>query len=427
MCALVSRGLDPLRTSPQATSVPEGQPLRIRECRIGGIRQGDVAFTIEPVGALDELEQEWRRLEATATPSFFLSWNWIGTLLEMVPRAARPSLLRGTADGRTVALAVLGDAEIRRHRVVRARRWVLNATGDPRLDSICLEHNGLLAAPDIGWEGLMQAFCAAAEIDELSFPGIADPPPPHLVEARGLRREQTPEMSFAVDLGALSASHGDITAILSANARSQLRRALRKLDGVSLEAATDQGEALDFFRTLKELHVPWWQQRGLPHAFVHPFFERFHERLIERALDDGAVQLLRVRSADRTLGVLYNFRRGNRVYAYQSGFVQPQAHERPGVVSHALAIKQAWQDGAEIYDFMAGENRLKRSFGNHTENLSWTVIQKPRLRFRVEHRVLGGSRSATSRYQIVANNSPTLQSEAQDQSHSDRTTDDEPS
>ncbi|WP_082614544.1 GNAT family N-acetyltransferase [Mycobacterium sp. Root265] len=405
MCALVSRGTYPQGSSPERTTAPGEQPLRILQCSIRRTGQSDVVFNIEPIGALDELEREWRRLEIQASPSFFLTWNWIGTLLETVPADARPHLLRGTADGRTVALAVLGDAQIRRHRIVRARRWILNATGDPRLDCIFLEHNGLLADPEVGWEGLMQAFCATKEVDEISFPGISAPPPVSQVEALGLVREEAPEVSFAVDLRPLSASQGDITAILSANARSQLRRAMRKLEPVTLEAAADETEALAFFRTLKELHVPWWERRNLPHAFVHPFFEHFHERLIERAFAEGAVQLLRLRSGDRTLGVLYNFRRGNRVYAYQSGFIQPEAHERPGVVAHALAIKRAWQEGAETYDFMAGENRLKRSFGNHTETLTWTVIQKPRLRFRVERRALGGSRSATSRYEVVTSSS----------------------
>ncbi len=55
--------------------------------------------------------------KSEASPSFFLTWNWIGALLETVPADARPHLLRGTADGRTVALAVLGDAQIRRHRM----------------------------------------------------------------------------------------------------------------------------------------------------------------------------------------------------------------------------------------------------------------------------------------------------------------------
>jgi CelD/BcsL family acetyltransferase involved in cellulose biosynthesis len=361
--------------------------------------QQDVVFNIEPIGALDDLEREWRRLEIEASPSFFVSWNWIGTLLEVVPPEAKPRLLRGTAAGRTVALAVLGDTDIRRRRIIRARRWVLNATGDPALDCVYVEHNGLLAGPQIGWDGLLEAFAATKHVDELSLPGVATPPPAFLIEDRGLLRQEAPELSFAVELGGLSASAGDVAAILSSNARSQLRRALRRLEPVRLEAAVSESEALAFFRTLKELHIPWWEQRGLPHAFVHPFFERFHECLIERGFAEGAIQLLRVSSGDRTLGILYNFRRGTRIYAYQSGFVQPEAHERPGVIAHALAIKRAWEEGAEIYDFMAGENRLKRSFGNRTETLSWTVIQKPRLRFRAEH----GARRLKAGYVAIRN------------------------
>jgi CelD/BcsL family acetyltransferase involved in cellulose biosynthesis len=387
MCALVSRGLYPQNPGPGTISTTG-------EARCGhrGLRRGDIAFTVEPIGALDELERDWRRLEAHTAPSFFVSWNWIGTLLEMVPAATRPSLLRGTADGRTVALAVLGDAQVRRRRVIRARRWVLNATGDPEFDCIFVEHNGLLAGPEIGWDGLLDAFTAAENIDELSLPGVTAPPPAYSAESRRLLCEESPQLSFAVSLAALSADDGDIAAILSRNGRSQLRRAMRRLGPVTLEAAADEHEALAFFRTLKEFHIAWWEGRGLPHAFVHPFFERFHERLIERTFAEGAVQLLRVRSGPRTLAVLYNFRRGNRVYAYQCGFAQAAAHERPGVIAHALAIKRAWQEGAEIYDFMAGENRLKRSFGNRTQTLSWTVLQKPRMRFRVEHRLSAAQR-----------------------------------
>lgn len=145
---------------------------------------------------------------------------------------------------------------------------------------------------------------------------------------------------------------------------------------------------------------------GLPHAFVHDFFEHFHERLIERGFAEGAIELLRLRSADRTLGVLYNFRRGSQVYAYQSGFVQPSEHERPGVVAHALAIRRAWQQGARVYDFMAGENQLKRSFGNRIQTLSWTVVQKPRLRFRAERLALGGMRRTIPPHQTGPGSGP---------------------
>jgi CelD/BcsL family acetyltransferase involved in cellulose biosynthesis len=410
VCALVAGAAFPGKDKPERKMTQGDQTRTSIRCSRSVIGQQDIIFSLEPVGALDELEREWRRLEIEASPSFFLSWDWIGTMLEMVPSEAKLRLLRGTAAGRTVALALLGDAEIRRHRIIRARRWVLNATGHPALDCVHLEHNGLLAAPQIGWDGLLEAFTATKEVDEISLPGVAAPPPASLVEERGLLREEVPELSFAVELGALSASGGDVGAILSHNARSQLRRAMRKLEPVRLEAAASEGEALAFFRILKELHVPWWERRGLPHAFSHQFFERFHERLIERGFAEGAIQLLRVWSGDRTLGILYNFRRGTRIYAYQSGFVQPEAHERPGVIAHALAIKRAWQEGAEIYDFMAGENRLKRSFGNRTETLSWTVVQKPRFRFRAEHRALGGSRRIPSPHEIVKRNSPSKRS-----------------
>ncbi|GAB7068076.1 GNAT family N-acetyltransferase [Mycobacterium hodleri] len=356
---------------------------------VGVPERAVVHFTVEPIGALDELEREWRRLERHVSPSFFVSWNWIGTLLEMIPPRDRPLLLRGVSAGRTVALAVLGDAVVRRRGVIRAHRWVVNATGDPAFDCIHLEHNALLADPRIGWDGLLEAFAAAKDVDELGLPGVAAAPAAHQVEDRGLLRMEAREPSFAVDLSTLSHSRGDVAAILSRNARSQLRRARRRLDPVWVEAATSEAEALDFFRIMKGFHVSWWQRRGVAHAFTHEFFERFHERLIERAFADGSIQLLRVRSGDRTIGVLYNFVLAQHVYAYQSGFVQPAAGERPGVVAHALAVERAWQQGARVYDFMAGENRLKVSFANCTDTLSWTVVQKPRLRFRAEHRALG--------------------------------------
>lgn len=345
----------------------------------------EVSFSVEPIGALDELEAQWRLLETSAAPSFFLSWTWVGTMLETLPPGARPLLLRGTSQGRTVALGVLGLREVRRHGVVRARQWVLNATGDPVTDVVYIEHNGLLADPTVGWGGLLRTFAAAGDVDELRLPGVAAPPTASTVEGVGLLRNEETVASFAVDLNDLAASCGDITALLSSNARSQLRRALRKLEPLTIEAATTEREAHDSFTMMRDLHIPWFEQRGNRHAFVHPFFERFHRRLIEKGFADQGVELLRIRSAERTVGVLYNFRRGARVYAYQSGFVEPEGRERPGVVAHALAIKRAWEQGAEIYDFMAGENRLKSSFSNRHETLSWTVIQKPRLRFRAEH------------------------------------------
>jgi CelD/BcsL family acetyltransferase involved in cellulose biosynthesis len=101
-------------------------------------------------------------------------------------------------------------------------------------------------------------------------------------------------------------------------------------------------------------------------------------------LRKGGTQLLKASAGDRVIGYLYNFRLGNRVYSYQSGFDDVDRRERPGVVAHALAIRHAFRSGAGVYDFMAGRNRSKESFATCCEPMLWQVIQQNRLTFRLE-------------------------------------------
>lgn len=135
---------------------------------------------------------------------------------------------------------------------------------------------------------------------------------------------------------------------------------------------------------MKALHCASWKRRGKPHSFSVEFFEPFHRLLIERSFAEGGTQLLRASAGDRVLGYLYNFRLGNRIYAYQSGFDDADRRERPGVVGHFLAIRDAFRSGARIYDFMAGRNRLKESFATRCEPMLWQVIQQRRLALRLE-------------------------------------------
>jgi CelD/BcsL family acetyltransferase involved in cellulose biosynthesis len=73
------------------------------------------------------------------------------------------------------------------------------------------------------------------------------------------------------------------------------------------------------------------------------------------------------------------------MYAYQSGFDDADRRERPGIVTHFLAIRHAFRSGARVYDFMAGRNRLKESFATRCEPMLWQVVQQPRIAFRLEH------------------------------------------
>jgi CelD/BcsL family acetyltransferase involved in cellulose biosynthesis len=351
-----------------------------------------VVFRRENLPGFSELEREWRTLEAAGRPSFFTSWYWIGTLLASVPPASRPKLLRGTAHGRTVSLVLLGASETRRRRgLVRSRSLYLNETGDPRFDALTIEHNGILAAAEwelVVWDELIGWFAGLrGEADELHLGGSQRRVPEAALRRWGLGCRETSLPSYSVDLCRLEDSDGALYPVLSANARQQLRRALRyfeRFGGLHLVEATTAAEALTFFEELKELHCASWERRGRPHSFSGRFFEPFHRLLIERSFAGGGTQLLKACAGDRVLGYLYNFRLGNRVYAYQSGFDDADRRERPGIVTHSLAIRHAFRSGARVYDFMAGRNRLKESFATRCEPMLWQTVQQPRLAFRLE-------------------------------------------
>jgi CelD/BcsL family acetyltransferase involved in cellulose biosynthesis len=341
---------------------------------------------------ISALEVEWRTLEAVARPSFFTSWHWIGTLLHAVPEDGRPSLLRGVANGKTIALCLLGARLIRRRLgLIRCRTLYINETGDPEHD-LTIEHNGLLVATRYEQavnRALIEWFLENdTDADELQISGSVHRLPALLVEERGLARIEVGKPWFYMELDRLRSSGGDLSCALSRNARQQLRRAIRdyeKSGELTLTRPTDLADAQCFFSDLKELHCATWRNRGKRHAFDRAFFEPFHRSLIERNLSEGTVELVRAAAGPRTIGYLYNFRLGEVVYAYQSGFSYEERESRPGAVAHALAIRDAYRSGAGTYDFLAGRNRLKESFSTHSRLMYWQLIQRPRFDLQIEN------------------------------------------
>ena len=351
----------------------------------------DLTLMVAPVESRVALEIEWTAFAERVSAGFFLAPEWIGTWLATLPPALR--LYRAAAHrGRAlVGLAILVVNPLRPLLRAPSLGTHLNATGDGRWDCIAIEHNGFLAAPAdqpalIAALGEWFAAGAGGLGDELRLPGVPAGLSGEQLARHGLLHTSQTRPGFAVNLERVHAA-GDFAALLSSNARQQLRRAQRDYtqDGaLAIAEARDAEEALAFFAALKALHVRSWQRRGQRHAFAAPYFEIFHRTLIERAFARGAVQLLRVSVERKALGYLYNFRHRGRIYSYQSGFDDADPKRRPGAVSHAMAIAHNAAAGAKVYDFLAGENRLKASFAMDHYELAWQVVRQPRLKYRME-------------------------------------------
>ena len=217
----------------------------------------------------------------------------------------------------------------------------------------------------------------------LGLPGVrrlvlGGVPPGLLAAVSGvaLRRQDRP--APRVDLVALRASGQGYRASLSRNTRQQLARSLRRYAGhgpVALARAGSVTEALRWFDALVALHAADWGRRGQDGAFADPWIRRFHHALIAGAFPRGEVDLLRASAGGEVIGYLYNFRLGGWVHAYQGGFDRGgvEAHAKPGLTCHLLAIEASLAEGAEVYDFLAGAPRWKVSMANDSLPLAWAT------------------------------------------------------
>lgn len=341
----------------------------------------------------EQLERDWLELEAHSDSTFFTSWSWIGCWLSCLPSRIQPKLLRVTSGEKTLGMGLFVSRNFLRHRLIPVKGLYLHATGDPLIDEITIEYNGFLAdrdlQPIVVTQLLKYIVLHLKEWDELNLDGVTNIIRSMLPDFDGLHVSHQQRVCRYVDLDEVRGSGGNYLSLLGQNARSNIRRSIKELTKqgpITLTAAGNVDEALDFLEGLKQLHQAYWRSRGLPGAFANVFFETFHKRLIRSRFDCGEVQLIRIKVGDRTLGYLYNFVCQDVVYNYQTGFDYTIAenNNRPGLVTHSMAIEYNASCGHRIYDLMAGDSQYKQSLGTHAVDMDWVVLQRDRFKFRLE-------------------------------------------
>jgi hypothetical protein len=293
---------------------------------------------------------------------------------------------------RVVAMAILCSRTTWYGGVIPSRGLHVNCTGDPALDELTIEYNGLLT--DVDFEGDAFDKCLAYLLtlddwDELHLDGWG----PHASSAsnshprhgRLLRRKSV--RCYCVGLSELRESGSVYLDRLPPKPRSKVNRSKRQIartGAVSFSVASTIEEASAFLADLKRLHQRSWVGRKMSGAFANRFFDTFHKAFVAAEFPAGHIQLLRLVVNDRVAAVIYNFVYQGHVYSYQSGLdlkLGAGANWRPGIVSHAHAIEYNLKAGNSIYDFMAGDHAYKRELGLESSEMVWLVYRRSRLRF----------------------------------------------
>lgn len=319
---------------------------------------------VSTVSGFDELGRRWRELEAEIPGlPFFRSWSWVGCRAE--ERYSDPLLVRAESDGRLVGLALFNR---------RRGRLSLTETGDSRLDAPFVEHNGPLRREDPGIDAAM--FRAAEQHGKARRLVLSGVSRPTLEAAPGVRLRCQERPAPWVDLTATRTAGAGYLATLSANTRQQIRRSLRSLGDPLIRRAETLDEALEWFEAMIVLHERTWRTRGEAGAFATEWIRGFHRELLARAHPRGELDFLRLESQGHAIAYLYNFRLGDRVYAYQSGMQTAGvgASGKPGLTAHVLAIQRSLELGDASYDFLAGAQRYKTSLANARTPLFWAEL-----------------------------------------------------
>ena len=343
-----------------------------------------IVVRVSGVADFAELGVRWRDLEQRATGSFFQSWTWTGCLA--AERFPNPVLAEATENGRTVALALFN----RTGRRVGPDRLSLGESGMPELDCPYIEQNGVLTVAGRTDELTRLCLREVASRYDVVLPGVREATVAAVRRPAGLVSVSRSQASPFVDLAGLRQSGGDYLAGRGTNTRQQIRRSGRFYEQAGPVVAQPAGSVAAAHALLDELsilHQAAWTGRGKPGSFAHPFFRRFHQQLIAVAIPRGEAVLLRVSSGGRPIGILYNFVHRGRMLAYQSGFAyrREEPRAKPGLTCHYEAIRMALAQGLDTYEFLAGDDRYKRSLADGAYRQVWAEcgpLYSPRLLLR---------------------------------------------
>jgi CelD/BcsL family acetyltransferase involved in cellulose biosynthesis len=333
----------------------------------------------------NDLQQAWRDLERRSNPSFFLSWTWIGTWLEV--SQSKPLVLEVFSEGRRVGLGLLVHSSRSRLALLRSP-YHLHETGAIDQDAVMIEDNGFLA--ERGFERAV----ARSALHLLYTLGKS------AVTLSGIPEwllKEVPALGWRHRLVATRGSPYRVLGLdgenelgqLSRNTRSQITGSIRlyeRLGPLALTPSSGLHEARERLFELAALHQARWSAVGKPGSFASIYFQEFHKRLLEHGFETGEVDVLKIAAGARVVGYLYNFIRGDSVYSYQNGFdYSENPRLKPGLVSHALAFSYYRDRGMQRYHFLAGDARYKTSLSNRSYRLHWIILERDSPSRRIVH------------------------------------------
>ena len=215
----------------------------------------------------------------------------------------------------------------------------------------------------------------ACALDRLKADGVTS------LDLRGLR-EDSPTLSALEDACSragyvaakeqealsprvlLPASWDEYLGLLSKKDRHEMRRKMRRLDSagdVQMRVITTASDAEplmeDLFRMMR------LSNHHKEEFLDRPGMQDFFRDLTRTMADEGMLRLYSLTLDGVPVAMVHNLDLGGTLYMYNSGYDPAFSHYAVGLMSKALLIKDAIENGRKAVDFMRGDESYKYDLG----------------------------------------------------------------
>ncbi len=163
----------------------------------------------------------------------------------------------------------------------------------------------------------------------------------------------------------LPASWDEYLATLSKKDRHEMRRKMRRLDtaggDVRFDIITDAAEGCDQLDRL--FHLMRISNHHKEEFLARPGMETFFREMTAAMANAGMLRLYSLTFDGEAVAMVLNFDVGGRLYMYNSGYDPAYSHYAVGLMSKAMLLRDAIENGRTAVDFMRGAESYKYDLG----------------------------------------------------------------
>ncbi len=358
------------------------------ETRTAASSARNLSLGMRPSSDRAETLQLWAKLEQRighlGLPCS-VDWTeaWLNAYGDLVPHSFL--LARDTETCTLQGICLICEGVEQKDGPIRIRTLHVGPAGEPEADSVCVEYNRLLVAPEFeaAFAGLIVEHLEnRSGIDQWNIDGIATSKLAAFHQHESDLKLRI-EPAYGFNFAKAKADKTNVLTQFKSATRRKVKRSLEAWSDLSVEWAGTLNEAVDAFNEMVELHQARWNSVGKPGSYGSRRFTAFHEELLSKLVPQGRMAFVRVRSGEDTIGIVQLFIEHRRALLYQCGWSIVDKTRSPGVVVDYLAMEECLKQGLDAYDFLAFATQHKRHLANMSTDIVWAKKQHPRLKFVV--------------------------------------------